>query len=131
MPKGGKHGLHCIAVRVVADGAASLDGMGGGGGGGGGGGRRGATRSAKEREAESDFYLEAESDRSARHAARDAERQHERAHERAHGWSPPFSLLLGPFQAERAFRAGAYDLAVDIKPVETAARERTKVWCPL
>ena len=43
------------------------------------------------------------------------------------GWSPPFSLLLGPFSAERAFRAGGYDLAVDIRPAETAARERTKV----
>lgn len=45
----------------------------------------------------------------------------------ATGWSPPFSLVLGPFTAERAFRAGLYDLAVDIRPAETAARSRTKV----
>ena len=47
--------------------------------------------------------------------------------DKSSGWSPPFSLLLGPFSAERAFRAGGYDLAVDIQPVETAAREVSKV----
>ena len=73
VPKGGKQGLHCIAVRVI-------------------------------------------------HGPVSAEASDQQA-----GWSPPFSLLLGPFSAERAFRAGGYDLAVDIRPAETAARERTKV----
>ena len=85
VPKGGKQGLHCIAVKVVSAQAASLE-VGGGS----------ATGDA------------AASSTSA-------------------GWSPPFSLLLGPFSAERAFRAGGYDLAVDIRPAGTAARERTKV----
>lgn len=44
------------------------------------------------------------------------------------GWSPAFSLLPGLAlgSATRSFRAGRYDLGLNIAPVETAARERTK-----
>lgn len=45
------------------------------------------------------------------------------------GWSPAFSLLsgLGLTASSRSFRAGGYDLGVNISAVETAARGRTKV----
>ena len=47
----------------------------------------------------------------------------------AAGWSPAFSLLPGLAlgAVSRSFRAGGYDLGVNIAPVDTAARERTKV----
>ena len=82
VPKGSKHALHCIAVRVVDDDACAW----------------GAAEASAGAEA-------------------------------GHLWSPPVSLLPGPAlsAAQRAFRAGPYDLAIDIAPVQSAAAARTKV----
>ena len=50
-------------------------------------------------------------------------------HTNSGDWSPAFSLLsghgLGP--ASRSFRAGGFDLGVNVAPVDSAARERTRV----
>ena len=106
VPKGGKSGLHCIAVRVD-DHAAPFHGP--------------TARVTAPSHGGADASW---TRRKGRRPSADG--MHAGAITDG-GWSPPFSLRLGPFSAEKSFRAGAYDLAVDIRPVETAARETTKV----